>query len=119
MPLALYMDQHVPRAITTGLRLRDVDVAARRIDEEAQRREHVAGPHEQQGGLQADGGDEVAAEQAPDRDTGKDTRRDHPEHSPRSSVGTRWYVAVMRRGLIGAAARPSATMAPRMMRKEG
>ncbi len=26
MPLALYMDQHVPRAITTGLRLRDVDV---------------------------------------------------------------------------------------------
>ena len=26
MPLALYMDQHVPRAITTGLRLRNVDV---------------------------------------------------------------------------------------------
>jgi hypothetical protein len=26
MPLALYMDQHVPRAITTGLRLRGVDV---------------------------------------------------------------------------------------------
>jgi hypothetical protein len=26
MPLALYMDQHVPRAITMGLRLRNVDV---------------------------------------------------------------------------------------------
>jgi hypothetical protein len=26
MPLTLYMDQHVPRAITTGLRLRNVDV---------------------------------------------------------------------------------------------
>lgn len=26
MPLALYMDQHVPRAITNGLRLRGVDV---------------------------------------------------------------------------------------------
>ncbi len=26
MPLALYMDQNVPRAITLGLRLRDVDV---------------------------------------------------------------------------------------------
>jgi predicted nuclease of predicted toxin-antitoxin system len=26
MPIALYMDQHVPRAITTGLRLRNVDV---------------------------------------------------------------------------------------------
>lgn len=26
MPLALYMDQHVPRAITAGLRLRNVDV---------------------------------------------------------------------------------------------
>lgn len=26
MPLMLYMDQHVPRAITTGLRLRGVDV---------------------------------------------------------------------------------------------
>lgn len=26
MALALYMDQHVPRAITTGLRLRGVDV---------------------------------------------------------------------------------------------
>jgi hypothetical protein len=26
MPLALYMDQHVPRAITLGLRLRGVDV---------------------------------------------------------------------------------------------
>jgi len=26
MPLALYMDQHVPRAITTGLRSRNVDV---------------------------------------------------------------------------------------------
>ena len=28
MPVALSMDQHVPRAITTGLRLRDVDVLA-------------------------------------------------------------------------------------------
>src|SRR5579884_1049821 len=26
MPLALYLDQHVPRAIATGLRLRGVDV---------------------------------------------------------------------------------------------
>ena len=26
MPLALYIDQNVPRAITTGLRLRNVDV---------------------------------------------------------------------------------------------
>jgi hypothetical protein len=26
MAIALYMDQHVPRAITTGLRLRGVDV---------------------------------------------------------------------------------------------
>jgi hypothetical protein len=26
MPVALYMDQHVPRAITTGLRLRGLDV---------------------------------------------------------------------------------------------
>lgn len=26
MPLAFYMDQHVPRAITNGLRLRNVDV---------------------------------------------------------------------------------------------
>ena len=26
MPVALYMDHHVPRAITNGLRLRDVDV---------------------------------------------------------------------------------------------
>ncbi len=26
MPLAFYMDQHVPRAITSGLRLRGVDV---------------------------------------------------------------------------------------------
>jgi hypothetical protein len=26
MPVALYMDQHVPRAITTGLRLRGIDV---------------------------------------------------------------------------------------------
>ncbi len=26
MPIALYMDHHVPRAITTGLRLRGVDV---------------------------------------------------------------------------------------------
>jgi predicted nuclease of predicted toxin-antitoxin system len=26
MPLKLYMDHHVPRAITTGLRLRHVDV---------------------------------------------------------------------------------------------
>ncbi|HEX5501768.1 MAG TPA: DUF5615 family PIN-like protein [Thermomicrobiales bacterium] len=26
MPLALYLDQHVPRAITAGLRLRGVDV---------------------------------------------------------------------------------------------
>jgi uncharacterized protein with PIN domain len=26
MPIALYMDQHVPRAITTGLRLRGIDV---------------------------------------------------------------------------------------------
>ena len=26
MPLALYLDQHVPRAITTGLRPRNVDV---------------------------------------------------------------------------------------------
>ncbi|MDP9373044.1 MAG: DUF5615 family PIN-like protein [Chloroflexota bacterium] len=26
MPLAFYMDQHVPRVITTGLRLRNVDV---------------------------------------------------------------------------------------------
>jgi Domain of unknown function (DUF5615) len=26
MPIALYMDQHVPRAITLGLRLRGVDV---------------------------------------------------------------------------------------------
>ena len=26
MPIALYMDQHVPRAITLGLRLRNVDV---------------------------------------------------------------------------------------------
>lgn len=26
MPLTLYMDQHVPRAITIGLRLRNVDV---------------------------------------------------------------------------------------------
>jgi predicted nuclease of predicted toxin-antitoxin system len=26
MAIALYMDQHVPRAITTGLRLREVDV---------------------------------------------------------------------------------------------
>ena len=26
MPIALYMDQHVPRAITIGLRLRNVDV---------------------------------------------------------------------------------------------
>ncbi len=26
MPVGLYMDQHVPRAITTGLRLRNVDV---------------------------------------------------------------------------------------------
>jgi hypothetical protein len=26
MPLALYMDHHVPRAITVGLRLRDVEV---------------------------------------------------------------------------------------------
>jgi len=28
MPLALYMDQNGPRAITLGLRLRNVDVAA-------------------------------------------------------------------------------------------
>jgi len=26
MPLAVYMDQHVPRAITNGLRLRQIDV---------------------------------------------------------------------------------------------
>ena len=26
MPIPLYMDQHVPRAVTTGLRLRGVDV---------------------------------------------------------------------------------------------
>lgn len=26
MPIALYMDQHVPRAITVGLRLRNIDV---------------------------------------------------------------------------------------------
>ncbi len=26
MPIALYMDQHVPRAITVGLRLREIDV---------------------------------------------------------------------------------------------
>ncbi|HWE60979.1 MAG TPA: DUF5615 family PIN-like protein, partial [Chloroflexota bacterium] len=26
MPLSLYMDQHVPRVISTGLRLRNVDV---------------------------------------------------------------------------------------------
>jgi hypothetical protein len=26
MPVAFYMDQHVPRAITIGLRLRSVDV---------------------------------------------------------------------------------------------
>lgn len=26
MPLAFYMDQHVPRAITNGLRLRSLDV---------------------------------------------------------------------------------------------
>lgn len=26
MPIALYMDQHIPRAITTGLRSRNVDV---------------------------------------------------------------------------------------------
>ncbi len=26
MPIALYMDHHVPRAITLGLRLREVDV---------------------------------------------------------------------------------------------
>lgn len=26
MPIALYMDQHVPRAITNGLRLRGIDV---------------------------------------------------------------------------------------------
>lgn len=26
MPLALYMDQHVPLAITVGLRLRGIDV---------------------------------------------------------------------------------------------
>lgn len=26
MPIRLYMDQHVPRAITVGLRLRDIDV---------------------------------------------------------------------------------------------
>jgi predicted nuclease of predicted toxin-antitoxin system len=26
MPIALYMDQHVPRAITSGLRLRGIDV---------------------------------------------------------------------------------------------
>ena len=26
MPIKLYMDHHVPRAITTGLRLRGVDV---------------------------------------------------------------------------------------------
>ena len=26
MPVALYMDHHVPKAITTGLRLREVDV---------------------------------------------------------------------------------------------
>jgi hypothetical protein len=26
MPIKLYMDQHVPRAITVGLRLREVDL---------------------------------------------------------------------------------------------
>lgn len=26
MPVALYMDQHIPRAITVGLRLRNIDV---------------------------------------------------------------------------------------------
>jgi hypothetical protein len=33
MPIALYMDQHVPRAITIGLRLRNVDVLTAFEDE--------------------------------------------------------------------------------------
>ena len=32
MPLKLYMDHHVPRAITNGLRLRGVDVITVRED---------------------------------------------------------------------------------------
>lgn len=32
MPIALYMDIHIPRAITTGLRLRNVDVITAQDD---------------------------------------------------------------------------------------
>ena len=32
MPIALYMDEHVPRAITNGLRMRDVDVITAQED---------------------------------------------------------------------------------------
>ena len=32
MPIALYMDVHIPRAITTGLRLLDVDVITAQED---------------------------------------------------------------------------------------
>jgi len=32
MPLKLYMDHHVPRAITNGLRLRGIDVITARED---------------------------------------------------------------------------------------
>lgn len=35
MPIALYMDVHVPRAITLGLRLRDVDVVTAQEDNAA------------------------------------------------------------------------------------
>jgi hypothetical protein len=35
MPLALYMDVHVPRAVTNGLRRRDVDVITAQEDGDA------------------------------------------------------------------------------------
>lgn len=35
MPIALYMDEHIPRAITTELRLREVDVLTAQEDEAA------------------------------------------------------------------------------------
>jgi hypothetical protein len=35
MPVALYMDAHIPRAITVGLRLRGVDVLTAQEDNAA------------------------------------------------------------------------------------
>jgi hypothetical protein len=50
MPIPFYMDEHIPKAITLGLRLRDVDVLTRKTGKKENRIRRFSTVHARCGG---------------------------------------------------------------------